>query len=51
MTFRESEVWQQGFVPNVRDNKYDDVKYAEIMFTFMTRSVYWKPFGSENKIL
>lgn len=31
--------------------KYDKVKYAEVMIADMTRSLYWKPFGEENKIL
>ncbi len=24
---------------------YDKVKYAEVMIAYMTRSLYWKPFG------
>lgn len=30
---------------------YDKVKYAEVMIVHMTRSLYWKPFGEESKIL
>lgn len=30
---------------------YDKVKYAEVMIAYMTRSLYWKPFGEESKIL
>ena len=30
---------------------FDKVKFAEVMFADMTCSLYWKPFGEENKIL
>lgn len=35
------------FIENMKVNKYDDVKYVEAMFEFMTRTVHCKTFGNQ----
>lgn len=39
------------FLGKTKTYKFDKVKYAEVMFADITSSLYWKPFGEENKIL
>jgi hypothetical protein len=39
------------FLGRTETSKFDKVKFAEVMFAAMTCSLYWKPFGEENKIL
>lgn len=39
------------FLKGTETFKFDEEKYAEVLFANMTRSLYWKPFGVENKIL
>ncbi len=41
----------QRLIKEMQVAEFDAVKYAEVLFAFKTRSVYWNPFGVEHKIL
>lgn len=39
------------FLKGIETFKFDEEKYAEVLFANMTRSLYWKPLKKANKVL
>lgn len=50
-TFYIVSIDHKLYLKNEKEIKFETLKYAEIMFAFVTKSLYWKPFGEECKIL